>query len=385
MDICDDIRSIGVDDSDMLLFENQYFTPHGMSYNSYVIFDEKIAIMDTTDAATSQQWQQRLTDALAGKQPDYLVVHHVEPDHSSMISWVLDTYPNVQVVASKKALAMLPQFFPGIKLEGRAIGVGEGDTLSLGRTTLRFYMAMMIHWPEVMMSYDEYHKVLFSADAFGKFGTMQYQNDWLEEGRRYYCNIVGKYGPMVQKILQKLSGLEIKHIASLHGPLLSGDLSPYISCYDKWSSYTPEEKGVLVAYVSVYGGTKDCALYLAQLLREQGAGTVVTFDLAREDASEAVAQAFRLSGMVLAAISYDAGVFPPMQTFLARLASKGLQKRKVGIIENGSWAPSAARTMTPMLQSMKEIDIADPIVTIKSRMTDADIPALKSLASQFTL
>lgn len=371
---------IGVDDTDIDLFESQYVVPNGVSYNSYLILDEKVAIMDTVDPRKSDEWLQNLATALDGRKPDYLVVQHLEPDHAGTIGRVLALYPDMQVVASDKAVKMLPQFFYDTKLEGRIIGVKEGGTLSLGGRTLHFAMAPMVHWPEVMVTYDSCDKVLFSADGFGKFGALAHEEEWAREARRYYFNICGKYGAPVQALLKKAATLDIAIICPLHGPVLTENLGYYIGLYDKWSKYEPEEEGVLVAYASIHGNTAEVAYKFADMLRAKGAERVVVADLARCDMSVAVEQAFRYSRLVVAAASYDSDVFPPMHDFLHHLAIKNFSKRRIGIIENGSWAPSAGRAMRNIIDSFKDMEIVEPIVTIKSRMKPSDRPALEALA-----
>ena len=381
MKIIDTIRYIGVDDLDIDLFESQYVVPEGMSYNSYVILDEKIAVMDTVDARKGEEWKANLAAVLDGRQPDYLVVHHMEPDHASLIAEAVNTYPAMKVVLSAAAAKMLPNFFEGTDFEGRILPVKEGDTLSLGTHTLQFVAAPMVHWPEVIMSYEQSEKVLFAADGFGKFGALCNEtDDWACEARRYYFNICGKYGAQVQAVLQKAATLDIRTICPLHGPVLSGDLTPYLSLYDTWSRYEPESEGVLVAYASIHGGTAAAAREFAEMLRARGAEKVVLSDLSRSDMAEVIEDAFRYPRLVLAASSYDAGVFPVMHDFLHHLQIKNYQKRRIGLIENGSWAPCAARAMRTLIEPMKEITLVEPTVTIRSRMKQTDIPAMKALA-----
>ncbi len=381
------VKYIGVDDLDLDLFESQYVVPDGMSYNSYVILDDKIAIMDTADIRKEEQWKANLAEALGGRKPDYLVVHHMEPDHSALVAWVLDAYPGITLVSSAKAVQMLGQFFEGIDLEGRTKVVKEGDVIDLGAHTLRFFAAPMVHWPEVMVSFDAADGALYSADAFGKFGALSKcgfygrdDDDWACEGRRYYFNIVGKYGAQVQALLRKLSDLPVKTIRPLHGPVLEDDLGQYVSLYDTWSKYAPESEGVFIACASIHGGTLKAAEKLADILRAKGAKKVVLSDLCRSDVAENVEDAFRYPTMVIAASSYDAGLFTPMYEFLHRLQIKGYSNRRVAIVENGSWAPSAARVMVEMVGAMKNIELVDQVVTIRSRMKASDIPALESLA-----
>ncbi|MBR5481986.1 MAG: FprA family A-type flavoprotein [Bacteroidaceae bacterium] len=381
MKITDTIRYIGVDDLDIDLFESQYVVPEGMSYNSYVILDEKIAVMDTVDARKGEEWKANLTAVLDGRQPDYLVVHHMEPDHASLIAEAVNTYPAMKVVLSAAAAKMLPNFFEGTDFEGRVLSVKEGDSLTLGTHILKFIAAPMVHWPEVIMSYEQTEKVLFAADGFGKFGALCNEtDDWACEARRYYFNICGKYGAQVQAVLQKAATLNIRTICPLHGPVLSGDLTPYLSLYDTWSRYEPESEGVLVAYASIHGGTAAAAREFAEMLRVRGAEKVVLSDLSRSDMAEVIEDAFRYPRLVLAASSYDAGVFPVMHDFLHHLQIKNYQKRRIGLIENGSWAPCAARAMRTLIEPMKEITLVEPTVTIRSRMKQTDIPAMEALA-----
>lgn len=381
------VKYIGVDDLDIDLFESQYTVPEGMSYNSYVILDDKVAIMDTADIRKEAEWKANLAEALGGRKPDYLVVHHMEPDHSALISWVLEEYPEVTLVASAKAIQMLGQFFDGIDLAGRTLAVKEGDTVALGQHSLRFFAAPMVHWPEVMVSFDAFDGALYSADAFGKFGALSKcgfygrdDDDWTCEGRRYYFNIVGKYGAQVQALLAKLAGLPIKTIRPLHGPVLEDNLGEYIALYDIWSRYEPESEGVFIACASIHGGTLAAAEKLAEILKAKGAKKVVLSDLCRSDVAENVEDAFRYPTMILAASSYDAGLFTPMYEFIHRLQIKGYSNRRVALMENGSWAPSAARVMKEMVGTMKNIDLVDQVVTIRSRMKESDIPALEALA-----
>ena len=381
MEITPTIRYVGVDDLDIDLFESQYAVPEGMSYNSYVILDEKVAIMDTVDARKGAEWWANVETVLAGRIPDYLVVQHLEPDHAALIHEVLDRYPLVKVVATAKAVQMMPQFFENVDFEGRTIAVKEGDTLSLGNHTLQFFVAPMVHWPEVMVSYEQSEKVLFAADAFGKFGALCNEGAWDCEARRYFINICGKYGAQVQALLKKAATLDIKTICPLHGPVLTENLGHYIGLYDIWSRYEPENEGVLVAYASIHGGTAVAANRLAGILREKGAPKVVVADLSRCDMAEAVEDAFRYSHMVVCAASYDADVFPPMHDFLHHLKLKNYQNRRVAIVENGSWAPTAGRVMRAMLDGMKNIEIVEPMVTIRSRMKDCDLPAMEQLAA----
>ncbi len=381
------VAYIGTDDVDLDLFESQYEVPEGMAYNSYLIQDEKVAIMDTVDARCAQAWKENLAEALGDRTPDYLVVHHLEPDHTGLIDWVTRRYPALQVVASAKALQMLGQFFDGLDLTGRSLAVKEGDTLSLGSRSLSFYGAPMVHWPEVMVSWLDADRILFSADAFGKFGALskcgyfsEEDGDWACEARRYYFNICGKYGLQVQALLKKVLPLPLDIICPLHGPVLRGDLAPYTGLYDTWSRYGVETEGVFVAYASIHGGTAAAALKMADILRAKGCPKVAVADLSRDDQAEAVEDAFRYGKVILAASSYDAGVFPPMDIFLHHLRDKAWQKRRVGLIENGSWAPSAGRVMREQLSAMKEMEIVEPTVTLRSRMKDSDLAALEALA-----
>lgn len=376
------IYYIGVDDRDIDLFESQYIVPNGIAYNSYVILDEKIAVMDTVDVRGQQQWEENLVKTLDEKKPDYLVVSHLEPDHAGSISRFLELYPDAKLVGNAKTFAMLPQFLEnaGNISEEKIITVKEGDTLSLGEHTLQFFMAPMVHWPEVMVTYEQKEKVLFSADGFGKFGTLDTDEDWACEARRYYFNICGKYGAPVAALLRKAATLDISVICPLHGPILSENLEYYIGKYQTWSSYQPEDEGVLIAYSSIHGNTKKAAEKLAELLEAKGAKKVVLSDLAREDMAEVIEDAFRYDKMVVAAASYDGGVFPCMESFLAHLKSKAYQKRTVGVLENGSWAPSAARVMKEYLSGMKDVTVVEPVVTIRSTMKEEDVTAIEALA-----
>lgn len=381
MEISPAIKYVGVDDLDIDLFESQYVVPQGMAYNSYIILDEKVAIMDTADARKGAEWWCNVKEALAGRVPDYLVVQHLEPDHAALIAEVMEEYPAVKVVATAAAVKMLPQFFEGVDFGNRVVTVKEGDTLPLGSHTLQFFVAPMVHWPEVMVSYEQSEKVLFSADAFGKFGALCNEGPWDCEARRYYINICGKYGAQVQALLKKAATLDIRMICPLHGPVLTEDLGHYIGLYDIWSKYEPETDGVFVAYASIHGGTAVAANRLAEILREKGAPKVVVTDLSRCDMAEAVEDAFRYSHMVVCAASYDADVFPPMYDFLHHLKMKNYQKRRVAIVENGSWAPTAGRVMRAMLEGMKEIEIVEPVVTIRSRMKEGDLAAMELLST----
>lgn len=378
--VTDTIKYIGVDDADIDLFESQYKVPNGVSYNSYVIMDDKIAVMDTVDRRRSDEWAEKLEQALAGRTPDYLVVSHMEPDHAANIENIAKKYPSMKIVGNVKTFTMIGQFFD-IDIEDRKVTVKEGDTLELGAHTLKFIMAPMVHWPEVMMSYELSEKILFAADGFGKFGTIACDEPWEDEARRYYFNIVGKYGVQVQNVLKKLAGAEVNVICPLHGPVLNEDLGHYIGLYDTWSSYKPETDGVFVAYASIHGNTKKAAEKLADILRAKGAEAEIA-DVSRTDIAECVSQAFRHGRIVLAAASYDAGVFAPMHDFLAHLAMKGFKNRKIALVENGSWGPTAAKTMKAMLEGMKDITICENVVTIRSAMKAADEEKLEALADE---
>lgn len=379
-DITKDVKYVGVDDLDIDLFESQYDVPNGVSYNSYVIIDEKIAIMDTVDKRKGAEWLSNLDAVLASRQPDYLVVQHLEPDHSGTIADAMAKYPQMKIVTSSRAKQMLPQFFVGVNFDERVIEVKEGDILALGEHSLQFFAAPMVHWPEVIVSYDAKDKILFSADGFGKFGALSHEDEWACEARRYYFNICGKYGQPVQALLKKAATLDIAIICPLHGPVLSENLGYYIGLYDTWSKYEVETEGVFIAFASIHGNTAETAHKMKEILLAKGAAKVSIADLSRDDMAEAVEDAFRMSKMVVAAASYDADVFPPMHDFLHHLKLKAFQKRRVGIIENGSWAPTAGRVMHTMLETMKDIEIVEPMVTIRSRMKPEDIPALEALA-----
>ncbi len=380
--ITPDIIYIGQDDAEIRLFESQYVVPEGMSYNSYLILDEKVAIMDTSDSRTMEQWKADLAAALNGRQPDYLVVHHLEPDHASGIGQVAALYPTLKIVCSAKAAQIMPLYFTDPSLAERVISVKEGDKLSLGKHELSFVMAPMVHWPEVMMSYDATDKVLFAADAFGKFGVIDADpDDWACEARRYYFNICGKYGGPVTTVLKKASTLDIEQILPLHGPILKGEkMAEALRLYSIWSAYGVEAPGVFIAYASIHGNTKVAAEKLAEILQQKGCPKVVLTDLCRSDLAEAIEDAFKYGKMVVAASSYDAGLFPPMYDFLHHLQIKAWQKREVAIIENGSWAPSAGRVMTQMLGEMKDVTIKGDLLTIRGALKSADIPALEALA-----
>jgi flavorubredoxin len=381
MNISDKIKYIGVDDTTLDLFESQYAVPDGVSYNSYVILDDKTAIMDTVDKRGMKDWENNLLNALDGRNADYVIIQHMEPDHAGSLARLIELFPEITVVGNAKTFVMINQFFENINIKN-SLTVKEGDTLNLGSHTLTFVMAPMVHWPEVMVTYESSEKVLFSADGFGKFGALSLTEnaDWACEARRYYFNIVGKYGAPVQTLLKKASALDIKTICPLHGPVLSDNLGYYLDLYNTWSSYQPESKGVFIAYASIHGNTAYAAEQFAEMLRNKGVENVVITDLSRCDIAEAVEDAFRYDRMVLAAASYDAGVFPIMQDFLHHLQAKAFQNRTVGLIENGSWAPTAAKTMRNILETMKNITIVEPVVTIKSVLKETDIPALDQLA-----
>ena len=381
MKITDSIIYIGVNDHNVDLFEGQYVVPNGMSYNSYVIMDEKIAVMDTVDAHFTQEWLDNLSGALNGRKPDYLIVQHMEPDHSANIDTFMKAYPEAVIVSSAKAFVMMQNFF-GTDYSDRRIVVGEGSTLSLGTRTLTFVTAPMVHWPEVIVTYDSYEKVLFSADGFGKFGALDVEEDWTCEARRYYIGIVGKYGAPVQTLLKKASGLAIEKICPLHGPILTEDLGYYLNLYNIWSSYTPENEGILIAYTSVYGNTKKAVELLVEKLHEKGCAKVVTADLARCDMAEAVEDAFRYSKLVLATTTYNAEIFPFMRTFIEELTERNYQNRTIGLIENGSWAPTAAKCMRGMFEKSKNITFTDTTVKIMSVLNENSIAQIDALADE---
>lgn len=381
IEISDSIRYIGANDDELKIFENQYNLPNGMAYNSYLIKDEKVVVMDTIDRRKTDAWLQNLENELQGRNIDYLVISHLEPDHAGSIKIFLDKYPNTILVGNAKTFEMLPQFFD-INPDIKKMTVKEGDTLNIGKHTLQFIMAPMVHWPEVMVTYEQTEKVLFSADAFGKFGIIDDDYDWACEARRYYFGIVGKFGASVQVLLNKAKNLDIKTICPLHGPVLTENLEYYINKYDTWSSYKPEDEGVLIACASIYGHTMEVAKKLEEMLKEKGVEKVVLTDLANDDIDEAVEDAFRYSKVVLAASSYNARVFPPMEHFLTKLRDRNYQNRKIGIIENGSWAPSAGKCMKAILSEMKNIEIIEPMVTIKSAMKENNIEEMKQLISK---
>lgn len=381
MFITDSVKYVGVDDKDIDLFESQYVVPEGVSYNSYVIMDEKITVMDTVDKRATDKWLENLKEVLGDKSPTYLVISHLEPDHAANIQKIAQMYPDMKLVSNAKTFQMLPQFFE-FDFSGRTIAVKEGEELSIGSHTLQFFMAPMVHWPEVMVTYEQSEKILFSADGFGKFGALDSEeDDWACEARRYYFNIVGKYGAQVQALLKKASGLDIAMICPLHGPVLNENLGYYIDKYSVWSSYEPEDKGVLVAYASIHGNTAKVAKECAKLFENKGVENLEVFDLSRDDMAEAIEAAFRYDRMVLASATYDGGLFPVMEDFLAHLKSKNFQKRKVALIENGSWAPIAAKKMEEVLASMKNIEICEKRVSIKSVMKTADKAAVEELVN----
>lgn len=379
MQITDDIRYVGVNDHEIDLFEGQYKVPNGMAYNSYVIMDEKIAIMDTVDIHFKDEWLKNIADVLGDKKPDYLIVQHMEPDHAGNIKNFTAVYPDTTIVANKKAFAVMDQFFSLPSNEKRLV-VNNGDTLKLGKVELNFVFAPMVHWPEVMVTYDCTDKVLFSADAFGKFGANDVDEPWEDEARRYYIGIVGKYGMQVQKLLKTAAGLDIQKICPLHGPVLTENLGHYIGLYDAWSAYRPEEEGITIAYTSVYGHTRAAALKLADMLKEKGVRNLAVYDLARDDMAAAVADAFRYSKLVLATTTYNAEIYPFMRTYIENLTERNFQNREVALVENGSWMPRAIRLMKEMLADSKNLTIAEPTVTIRSALNAESEKALAALA-----
>ena len=381
MFVTEDIRYIGVNDHDVDLFEGQYTVENGMSYNSYVILDEKVAVMDTVDAHFGVEWLQNLETELNGRRPDYLVVQHMEPDHSANIAVFMETYPEAQIVSSAKAFVMMQQFF-GTDFPEHKVVVGEGSTLKLGRHTLTFVTAPMVHWPEVIVTYDSTDKVLFSADGFGKFGALDVEEDWADEARRYYIGIVGKYGAQVQALLKKAAALDIAIICPLHGPVLNENLGYYLDKYNTWSSYAVEDEGVVIAYTSIYGHTKEAVEELAEKLNQRGCPNVVVADLARCDMAEVVADAFRYSKLVLATTTYNATIFPYMQSFIDHLTARNYQGRTVGMIENGAWAPMAAKVMKKMLETSKNLTYTDTTVTVKCALNDASRAQIDALADE---
>lgn len=381
--ISESIKYIGVDDRETDLFEGQYIIPNGVSYNSYVIFDEKIAVMDTVDKIAADKWVENLEKALNGKTPDYLVISHMEPDHASNVKLFAEKYPNAKLVGNAKTFAYMPQFF-NLNVDDRKVVVKEGDTLELGQHTLTFIMAPMVHWPEVMVAYDSKDKVLFSADGFGKFGALDADEDWACEARRYYFNIVGKYGAQVQALLKKAAKLDIQTICPLHGPILNENLGYYIDKYDIWSSYRPEDKGIMIAYGSMHGNTKQAALELKTLLEEKGAQKVAVADLTRDDMAEAIEDAFRYDRLVVACPTYDGALFPAVEDFLYHLKIKNYQSRKVALIENGTWAPMAGKKMKEYFEGMKNITLCETVVTVKSTLNETSAEQLKALADELS-
>lgn len=379
--VTDSIIYVGVDDTTLDLFESQYIVPKGVSYNSYIIMDENITIMDTVDKRATDEWFAKVEKALGDKKPAYLVISHLEPDHAANIKRIADKYPEMKLIGNAKTFSMLPQFFE-MDLTDRTVVVKEGETISIGTHTLQFFMAPMVHWPEVMVTYEQSEKILFSADGFGKFGALSIEDTWACEARRYYFNIVGKYGAQVQALLKKAATLDISMICPLHGPILKEDLAYYIGKYNTWSSYEPEDDGVLVAYASIHGNTAEAAKKLGEILEQKGAKKVVVSDLSREDMAEVIEDAFRYDKVIVAAATYDGGIFPVMEDFLHHLKSKNYQKRTVGIMENGSWAPMAGKQMKAILESLKEITICDEVVSIKSTMNEATLEAMERLADE---
>lgn len=383
MFISDSVKYVGVDDKDIDLFESQYVVPEGVSYNSYIIFDEKITIMDTVDARATDEWVENVEKALDGKEPAYLVISHLEPDHASNIALIANKYPNMQLIGNAKTFQMLPQFFDE-DFSDRQVVVKEGDEISLGSHSLTFVMAPMVHWPEVMVAYEKTEKILFSADGFGKFGALDSEDDegWACEARRYYFNIVGKYGAQVQNLLKKASALDIQTICPLHGPVLKENLGYYLGLYNTWSSYEPEDEGVLVAYASIHGNTAEAAKQIAEKLKAKGVEKMEVMDLSRDDMAEAVEAAFRYDKMVLACATYDGGLFPVMEDFLNHLKAKNFQKRKAALVENGSWAPLAAKKMRESLEGMKNIEICENIVSIRSTVKEENIEQMDKMIDE---
>ncbi len=380
--ISDDIIWIGASDNELKLFESQYVLEHGMSYNSYLIKDEKNVVLDTIDEHVTDIWKEKLEKALGEERPDYLIISHMEPDHAYNIGEIAKKYPDMKLVGNQMTFNMLGNFFSDIDLSSRKVIVTEGDVLDIGKHKLQFFMAPMVHWPEVMVTYEQTEKILFSADGFGKFGSLDYDEEWDCEARRYYFGIVGKYGVQVQALLKKVATLDIKVICPLHGPILRENLEYYINKYDVWSKYEPEEEGVFVATASIYGNTLVAAKEMVKILEEKGAKKVVIADLTKEDWAEAIEDAFRYSKLIVAASSYNMGIFPPMEHFLKHIKDRNYQKRTVGIIENGSWAPSSGKGMKAILEGMKDIKIVEPIVTIKSRMNEKNKEQMESLADE---
>ena len=382
MKISEDITWIGASDNDLKLFESQYVLENGMSYNSYLIKDEKNVVLDTIDEHVTDIWQEKLEKELGEEKPDYLIVSHMEPDHAYNIGLIAKKYPNMKLVGNQMTFNMLTNFFSDIDLSSRKVIVTEGDVLDIGKHKLQFFMAPMVHWPEVMVTYEQTEKILFSADGFGKFGSLDHDEEWDCEARRYYFGIVGKYGAQVQALLKKAATLDIKMICPLHGPILKENLEYYINKYDVWSKYEPEEEGIFIATASIYGNTLNAAKEMKEILEKKGAKKVVVSDLAREDWAECVEDAFRYSKLIVASSSYNMGIFPPMEHFLRHLKDRNYQKRTVGIIENGSWAPSAGRGMKAILSEMKDVNIVEPLVTIKSRMNEENRKQMEDLADE---
>ena len=379
IEITNSIKYIGASDESEKLFESQYSIPNGMAYNSYIIKDEKTVILDTVDKTVTDEWINNIERELEGKKPDYLIISHLEPDHSYNIGLLVNKYPEMKIVGNATTFRMLPNFFDNINIDDRKVEVKDKDTLNIGKHTLQFFMAPMVHWPEVMLTFEQLEGVLFSADAFGKFGKMDSSDEWVEEARRYYFGIVGKYGMQVQNILNKLSSLEIKMICPLHGPILKENLEYYINKYDIWSKYIPEKKGIFIAYASIYGNTKKVAEELLNIVKEKNIENVAICDLVKDDMAKAVSDAFSYDKMIIAASSYNAGVFPPMAHFLNAIKDRNYQNKTVGIVENGSWAPSAGKSMKAIVSDMKQINLVEPIVTINSTMKEANITELKNL------
>ena len=379
--ISDSVKYIGVNDKTLDLFESQYKIPNGVSYNSYVILDEKIAVMDTVDKRAGIEWLENLDKVLEGRTPDYLIVSHLEPDHAANIKNIADKYPQMKIVGNAKVFAMLPQFFD-MDIEDKKVVVAEGDELNLGSHTLQIFMAPMVHWPEVMVEYEKSEKILFSADGFGKFGALDVEEEWIPEARRYYINIVGKYGAPVQALLKKAATLDIQTICPLHGPVLKENLGLYIDKYLKWSSYTPEEKGTVVAYASIHGNTAEAARKMVEILKEKGEEKVVLYDLSRADMSQVIADSYCFDKLIVAAATYDGGMFPCMEDFIHHLKHKNFQNRKVGIIENSSWAPAAGKCMKSLFEEMKNISICENLVSIKSVAKADDIESMRRLADE---
>ena len=382
IEISNSIKYIGVDDKDIDLFESQYIVPNGISYNSYLIEDEKTVLMDTVDKRKTKEWLENLDKALNGKELDYLVISHLEPDHSANIAKIIEKFPNVKLIGNSKTFELLPQFFEINDLDERKIVVAEAEEINIGEHTLQFFMAPMVHWPEVMVTYDSFDKVLFSADGFGKFGALDVEEDWADEARRYYIGIVGKYGKPVQALLKKASALDIQIICPLHGPILTENLGYYLNLYNTWSSYAVEEDGIVLAYTSVYGNTKKAVELLAEELKNLGCEKVVVDDLARCDMSKAVADAFRYGKLVLATLTYNGDVFPFMRDFIDHLTERSYQNRTIGLIENGSWAPTAAKVMKAKFEKSSNINFVDTVVTVKSALDDTAKEAIKKLAQE---